>query len=556
MKYVRLLVLVLVVMSLVLAACGAEPTPEAITEPTQAPAPTVVVEATEKPAADAPAEKVFRYHFGSDYAGARLDPNVTFNLLAADLFAGLTLLNHDGKVVAGDGAAKSWDISDDGLTYTFHLYNDMKWSEGTPLTAHDFEFSWKRALDPATKSLRAWQIYLVEGAEAYATGEGSRDDVAVRATDDYTLEVTLKQVAPFFPDFIAVNNVFYSVPRHVVEAAGDTWTDTGTVVFSGPFLISEYVPDSLIVMEPNPGWTRQRPSIDRVEYNIIPETATALAQYQADELDFVQGIPLGEIELIQNDPALADQFTTFSESRIMCLDFNVTKPPFDNVKVRQALVAAVNQSALTQGPFRGVLDPATSLRPPGIPGEEFDSVSNLFNPERARELLAEAGYPNGEGFPEIKLQGRNQEDSRIAAEFLQGQISEILNIPVTVEILEYNAFIDLTERGEGDMYLHAIFFRAPDLYDLFGVVQNTVHNYGQWENEEWDELLASAAVEGDAAKRAEMYNEAEMTIIDNAVLVPLWITDRPSLVKPRVKGLLDDSRGIWTFTWEYIDIVE
>jgi oligopeptide transport system substrate-binding protein len=387
-------------------------------------------------------------------------------------------------------------------------------------------------------------------------GEGNRDDVAVRAVDDYTLEVKLTQPAPFFPEFIAVNNVTYSVPKHVIESTGDAWTNTENVVFSGPFLVSEYTPDSLIVMEPNPGWTRQQPNIDRVEYNIIPETATALAQYQADELDFVQGIPLGEIDLIQNDPELSDQFTTFSESRIMNLEFNASKPPFDNPKVRQAIAAAINQRALTEGPFRGVLEPATSMRPPGIPGPEIDTVSNLFDPERAQQLLAEAGYPDGEGFPEIKLQGRNQEDSRIAAEFLQGQISEVLNIPVAVEIIEYNAFIDLTERGEGDMYLHAIFYRAPDLYDLFGVIQNTVHNYGQWENEEWDDLLASAAVETDPDKRAEMYNEAEMMVIDDAALVPLWITDRPSLVKPRVQGLLDDKRGVWTFTWEYIDIEE
>lgn len=523
-----------------------ESEPESNTpEPVQAP--------TEQEPSDQEAEeRVFRYNFPFDYGGARLDIGKTYSILDPNLFLGLTRYNPDNEVIPG--AASSWDVSDDGLTYTFHLFTDLQWSDGTPLTAHDFEFGWKRALDPATQSVRAYQLHLIEGAEAYNTGSGSRDDVGVRAIDDYTLEVTLANRAPFFPGYAAGNNVYYASPRHVIENVGDDWIQLDNLVYSGPFMITEYVENSLIVMEPNPLWSGELPKVDRVEYHVVPDASVVLAKYEAGELDFAHGLPLGEIERILNDPQLSEEFVGLPDFRTMPLWFNVTLPPLDSVLVRQALLHATDREALSTGPFRGALPPAYSMRPTQMVGGDLDYLRGAFDPDRARELLAEAGYPDGEGFPEITIQTRNEQDVIISSEFLQSQWSSILNIPVQIEIMEPRALLDMSTQGLAEIWHSANFALSNDLYDLYNVMQSHAHSNAHWEDEHFDMLLDEAASEQDPEVRQELYDQAEnYLVIENAVAIPLWQTDVLSLIKPHVSGLREDQRSIWLHTWEYIE---
>jgi oligopeptide transport system substrate-binding protein len=501
----------------------------------------------------APAQQpaVFRYNFTRDYAGARLDIAKGFTVLGPNLFIGLTRVDPENKVIPG--AAERWEVSSDGRTYTFRLRRDLKWTDGRPLTAHDFEFGWKRALNPDTKSQRAWMLNAIVGAEAYNAGQGPADAVGVKALDDFTLQVRLKQPAAYFPTFIAANNVFFAQPRHVIERFGDEWVRPGNIVFSGPFRVTRYVPNSLVVLEPNPLWPLQKPQVARVEYNVIVAPATALAKYEAGELDYVNGLPIGEVPRIRNSPRLREQFVVLPEFRVGLFGMNTKKAPWNNVKVRQAFLRAINAEALTRGPFQGVFKPAFSLRPPEMPGGGLDYVKRLYDPEAARRLLAEAGYPGGRGFPSTAIQMANEEDSRIAAQFLQQQFKQILGVDIRVDVLDTATFLDTIQTGRGESWISAVFSLSPDPYDLYNVAQGSAASNSLWRSTYFQQLLERAAGQRDLAARIRLYDQAERhLVVEHAVMVPLWVTDRTALVSPRVKNLKTDRRSIWLHTWEWI----
>jgi oligopeptide transport system substrate-binding protein len=498
----------------------------------------------------APAPKVFRYNLDRDEYP--LDIGKTNNMLAYNFFASLTRIDPTGKIIPG--AAQSWTVSNDGRTFTFRLRRDMKWSDGTPLTARDFEFGWKRAVDPATRSARAWQHYPVQGAEDFHRGKGRREDIAVRAVDDFTFTVTLINPGPFWPGYIGAHPVFFAQPAHIIQKVGDNWMRPENLVFSGPFKVTRYVPNSVVVMEANPGWPLSRPKVDRVEAYVVPSEATTLAKYQANELDLAVNIPLGEIQLIRRNPALQREYLLLPEWRVMSLQLNLKKPPLDALKVRQAILYAINQRALTGGPFRGVFTPAYSFRTPNFPVRKPDFLRTTYDRAKARELLAEAGYPNGRGFPELTIAVWG-DLLRVGAEYLQQQFRDVLNIPVRIEVMDLTTFAQMANEGRHQMLLFAQFALAPDLFDLYARVQGqALVNLG-WDDERFNRLLVQAQVERDPARRLKLYDDAERyAVIENAVMIPLWNTDAPSLVKPYVRGLREDKRPRWVHSWEYVDI--
>jgi oligopeptide transport system substrate-binding protein len=432
----------------------------------------------------------------------------------------------------------------------------MKWSDGTPLTARDFEFGWKRAVDPATRSARAWQLYPIVGAQDYHRGKGPREDVEVTAIDDYTLKVTLINSGPFWAGYVGAHAVFFAQPGHVIRKVGDNWMRHENLVYSGPFIVTKYVPNSLIVMEPNPGWPLPRPKLDRVEVYVVPSGATALAKYQANELDLAVNIPLGEIEFIRKDPVLRNEYHFVPEWQVLSLQMNVKKPPLDSIKVRQAILRAINQRALTAGPFRGVFTPAYSFRNPNFPVPKPDYLKNAYDRAKAKQLLADAGYPNGQGFPELTIAVWGNV-LPIGAEYLQQQLRDVLNISVKIQIMELTTFAQQANEGRHQMLLFNQFALAPDLFDLYARVQGqALINLG-WDDQKFNTLLAQAQAERDPARRLKLYDEAERYVImEHAVMVPLWNTGAPSLVKPYVRGLREDRRSQYLYGWDNIDIVK
>jgi oligopeptide transport system substrate-binding protein len=499
--------------------------------------------------------RVLRWNFSTDYGGRRADPGRAFTILGPNLFLGLTRISRTNTVLPG--AAEKWEVSDDGLTWTFRLWRNLRWSDGTPLTAHDFEYAWKRALSPELRSVRAFMLYLVKGAEDYNTGKTrTPDGVGVRAVDDYTLHVTLEAAATFFPSYAGANNVFYAVPRHITGRYGDAWTDTDKIATGGPFMVREYRPNARTVMVPNPHYLFKKPEVDEVIFTVVPEAATVLAMYEKGDLDLALGVPLGEVARIRRDPTLNAQFGVLPEGRTMTLGFNVNVAPFNNVRVRQAFAAAVNRDAISRGPLAGALKPANTLVPPTVPVGRVEGVIP-FDPQRAASLLAEAGFPGGRGFPSVTILTRAEEDSIAAAEALQAQLRGALSIDVGVQIMDPRAFLDTIQSGRGGLFVSAVFALTPDMYDLFNVVQGSAQNNNRWKNPQFDRLLRQAASEKDRTVRLELYQRAERLLLrEAAVMIPLYYPERLTLQKPYVRGVVGaDRRSIWIHSDEFVQMV-
>ncbi len=513
--------------------------------------------AVNPPPASSQSDRALRINWSTDYGGRRADPGRAYTLLGPNLFLGLTRITRTNGVLPG--AAEKWEASADGLAWTFSLWRNLKWSDGIPLTAHDFEYAWKRALNPELRSVRAFMLYLVKGAEDYNTGKTRTSDaIGVKAVDDYTLRVTLEAAATFFPVYAGANNVFYAVPRQLVERWGDRWTDPDKMASSGPFMVKEYRPNVRVVMVPNPNYILKKPEVDEVTVDVVPEAATVLAMYEKGDLNLALGVPLGEVARIRRDPELSKQFGILPEGRVMTLGFNVKVAPFNNVKVRQAFAAAVDRDAIARGPLAGAQRAAHTLVPPTIPVGRKETGVIPFDPQRAAARFAEAGYPGGKGFPKVTILTRGEEDSIAAAEAVQAQLRQYLSIDVGVQIMEPRAFLDAMQSGRASLFLGAVFALTPDMYDLFNVVQGSANNNNLWKNVQFDALLRRAASEKSMETRMEFYHQAERIILrEHAVMIPLYYPERLTLQKPSVRGVVgSDQRSVWIHSSEFVQIVK
>ncbi|MEE9200425.1 MAG: peptide ABC transporter substrate-binding protein, partial [Candidatus Brocadiales bacterium] len=313
--------------------------------------------------------------------------------IVAALFEGLTQYQPK-DLTPTPGAAKSWTVSEDGLTYTFFL-RDSRWSNGEPLTAHDFVYSWKRALEPMTAADYAYQLYYIKNAQKFNEGEiADFSLVGVSATDDYTLEVELENPTAFFLDLTSFPTLM-PVNRKCIETYGDYWTRPENIVCNGPFRLVEWKINNKIRMEKNPlYWDAVRLKLESVDALSIESVNTGFNVYDTGDADLIYGIPLPLVEILRG----RNDFHTHVFLATSFIRFNVTAPPFDDVRVRKAFDMAIDKGRIVRYVTKGGEVPATTLVPPGMP--DYKSPQGLpFNPEEARTLMAEAGYPGGKGFP-------------------------------------------------------------------------------------------------------------------------------------------------------------
>lgn len=502
----------------------------------------------------AAAAGVFNIMAESDPGGSKIDPGLGFSQYSPDLYLGLGRITPANEYAPG--AALDYDVSEDGVTYTFHLRDDAFWSDGEPLTAHDFEFAWKRALDPETASSRAFMLFLIENGEAYNQGEATADAVGVTAVDDTTLQVTLTSAAPFFPLYASANNVYFPVPQHVVEQYGADWTQPGNHVASGPFKLNDWQPNLLLSLVPNELYPLEQPKIDELLVHIVPQTAVALSKFENGELDFTWNLPIGEMNRLRNDAALSEQLGYFAEANQSGLQFGLSFEPLDNKLVRKAIAMAVDPDPIIAGPLQHLVQRAGSVFVENVPGGRPD-VALPYDPEQAKALLAEAGFPNGKGFPSISIVTRSSNPQGLAsAQSVQAMLLANLNINIEVEALESAAYYDRLYSGNAALALTGPFSLTPDPYDLFNVLQGQLHNYQHWVDEEWDAKLAAATGEEDPEVRTRMYQELEDVIVrDETVFQPVYNGQRHSIQQPYVSNWLGwDQRNLWILTHEYVEV--
>ncbi|MBC7236154.1 MAG: peptide ABC transporter substrate-binding protein [Chloroflexi bacterium] len=471
------------------------------------------------------------------------------------LFLGLT--DFDDKTLETiPELATEWSVSADGLVWTFKMRKDIEWVHWDPVnkkatkkgkvTAHDVVYGVKRTINPETASDYAYVDYIIKNAEAVNTGENTDvDSIGVRAIDDYTVEFTLEQPAGYFPG-IAGMWVNRPVPRQVIEEHGEAWTEPGNIWTNGPYMLDTWEHENKMVMLKNPYYyDAKNVQIGKINWVMVVEASTAFAMYENGELD-VAAPPLDDMDRVKADPQLSKELYIAPQLCTYYYGYNVTKPPFDNAKVRQAFSYAVDRQKLIDTVTKGGQIPAKSFACPGIFGsvaEDPNFQGITFDPAKAKALLAEAGYPNGQGLPEITLMFNTSEGHQKIAEFIQQSWKDNLGVEVKLANQEWKVYLDtLTEDAPQIWRLGW----CADYPDQNNWVLEVFHPTKGANNPKWDpespsakrfmEVTEQAAATADPEQRKKLYFEAEKILtVDEAIIIPIYYYTRVVCTKPYVK---------------------
>lgn len=481
-----------------------------------------------------------------------LDPNVTNNSFAApfldNLFEGLVTYDKDNNLVGGN--AESWTISDDGLTYTFTLRDGLKWSDGSDLTAQDYLYTMKRILTPSTTALYLNMLTdYVAGAQEYydaLAGGGTPDEEAlgIKAPDDKTLVITLKAPAPYYLGILAMYT-FVPTQQAAVEAAPDTWAQSAdNYISNGPFRMTEYNFNESIVMEKNPNyWNADNVKLEKLTFRFILEPSTALSAFESGEIDGFRVIPPADLPRLK---AESDALQTVPSFATTYYQFNCENEVLKDVRVRQALSLAIDRTALIENVLQTTDTPAFALVSPGYTVDGVDytegrsnyGLSATADVEAAQKLLAEAGYPNGEGFPTLRLSYYTDANVKKITEALQEMWKNNLGINMEITVADWAVYYDSVQAGDydiGAMGWSADYLHPTSFFPLF--VTGNVNNSSFYSNPEYDEIYAKAAVMTDAAEAVKVMREAEDVLMADMPFLPLYFRAITFMLRPGVKDV-------------------
>lgn len=466
-----------------------------------------------------------------------------------DTFEGLYTYGPNHKTW-NPGAAVSHQISEDGLTWTFKMRPEGKWSDGSPVTAGDFEYAWKRVLDPATASRYASILWVIEGAQAYNQStpeerEALKAKVGIKAVDDATLEVKLVAPLPFFHHLTAFYT-FSPVKRSVVEAHGDKWSRPENIVSNGPWKTVEWKSKQRIVAETNPHyWDKGSLPFDKIIYEITQESEPAHNAYLAHDLDYLESrVPSTVLPryIQEKHPELkASPYVG-----VYYFLFNVDKKPMDDVRVRMALNLAIDKSKIGKYVVKGGQEPATSIVHPALEDLGYKKAEGPdYDPDRARKLLAEAGFPDGKGFPRLKVSYNTLEGHKLIAQYMQEQWRKNLGVNIDLENMEWKVLIKKQNEKDYDIsrlawigdYLDPMTFL--DLWET----ENTNNRTG-WSNAEYDKLIAAARKATTQEARYELLRKAEDIYVKELPSLPIYYYKKYDMVKPWVTGYQTHLQGV------------
>jgi len=465
-----------------------------------------------------------------------LDPGVVTGVpehrILSNLFEGLTTA--DPKDLSPrPGMAATWTVSKDGLVYTFKL-RSARWTDGKPVTAHDFVYAWERVLNPKMGAKYAQQLFYLKNGEEYNRGRITDfTQVGAKALDDRTLQVTLRCPTAYFLDLTSFYTL-YPVPRWAIEAHGKDWVKPGKIVSNGPFRLVRWVPQEELVLEKNPGhWDAARVKLQRVVFLPTEDGNTAHKQFLAGESDWVPQVPTAQIEAARTRA----EFYVTPYLGTYFFRFNVTKSPTNDARVRKALSLAVDRESLTRYVTRAGQIPTSTFVPAGMRG--YEGVRGLgFDTAAARKLLAEAGYPDGKGFPKLELLYNTNELHKVVTQAVQQMWKDSLGIHVDLANVEWKVY--LARQSSLDYQIARAgwigdYVDPNTFLDMW--VSGGGNNETGWSSKRYDDLIARAACRiVNLKERMRTLQEAEQILVEDAPILPLFTYVNTGMLGRRVAG--------------------
>ncbi|WP_124067494.1 peptide ABC transporter substrate-binding protein [Clostridium sp. E02] len=480
-------------------------------------------------------------------------------------FETLLIVDKENKIVPGQ--AESFDVSEDGLTYTFHLRDGLKWSDGTPLTANDFVYSWKRLADPKTAApYAADMLGYVKGYEEASAG--NLDALAITAPDDQTLVVELAVPCVYFSKLVT-HATMVPVQKATVEANGDQWTlKPETYVSNGPLKMIEWVPGSHMTFAKNENyWNADAVTINTLKFVLMEDSNASYSAYQTGEVSLIKDVPTEEVPGLKGNEA----FHIEPLMGTYYLDFQNQKEPFNNPDVRMALSLAIDRDYVANTVMQGTFSPATNFVGPGISdaeeGSSFEDTTreinggdffNLGDHEKdvakAKELLAKAGYPDGKGFPAVEYMLNDASYHKPVAEYLQSCWKEALGINVDIKILEWSTFTPTRRAGDYQMARDGWVYDYDDPSNMLNLMlSDSGNNSAKYKNPDLDKLLDEANSTADVKDHYEKLHQAETMILNDAAIAPVAYYNEFWLQDPKLKGTWHSPYGFWFFQYATMD---
>lgn len=480
-----------------------------------------------------------------------LDPQqstgVSESNIETDLFEGLVTYGPKSETVPG--VAERWEVSPDGLVYTFYLRADAKWSNGDPVTAKDFVYSLTRLVNPATAAENAWILDPVLNAEQIRKGEEKDlSKLGVKAIDDHTLQITLKTSTPYFLSLLK-HHATLPVHQATVEKFGNKWTRPGNAVSNGPYMIAEWIPQSRIVLKKNPHFHASNTvKIDTVYYYPTESQIEEFKRFQVGELHITYDIPTDQIDFVRKNMAQELHISPYFGTYYYAI--NLTKAPLgEQVKLRQALSLAIDRQIITDKIWKSGEIPAYGWVPPGIPGYQQQQLdyANMTQAEReelAKKLYAEAGF--GPEKPlKVEILYNTSESHKLTAVAIQYMWKQVLGVETTLTNQEWKVYLDSREQKNYQIVRAGwigVYLDAQAFLDMHKSDAGSANQIG-YHNEEYDQLLNMAAITQDASKRQHLMEQAEKIFLNDQAIIPIYHYVTKSLVKKNVMGFEDNVLG-------------
>jgi len=501
-------------------------------------------------------------HWGNGTEPQSLDPHVATGVPEHHIIVALMegLVHKNSKTLEPEpGVAKSWTVSDDGRVYTFELRDDARWSNGDVHNAHDFVWSWSRALQPALGNLYAYMYFPIVNAHEFYKGEITDfEQVGVKALDDLTLQITLKNPTPYFLQLLDHYSM-YPVHQATIEKfgradeRGTRWTYQGNFVGNGPFKLKTWEINRAIEVERNTFfYGNDEVKLNGIVFYPTENVTTEERMFRAEQLHYTNDVPIDKVQTYRdaNDPALkVVPYLGTYYYRI-----NVREPHLQDKRVRRALGMTIDREQLTEHVLKAGQIPAYAMTPPNTRGY-YPPVSLSFDPEAARQLLADAGYPNGEGFPVTEILYNTNEGHRKMAVAIQQMWREHLNIEVTLLNQEWKVYLD--SESSGDYQISRAgwigdYVDPNNFLDMF--LCDGGNNRTGWCNEEYDRLILEVAPTAKThEERLAVFTQAETMLMDDLPVLPIYTYTTKHLVHPSLKNLANNIMDMQRYTEIYLE---